>query len=745
MIYNISMSLIDRTSIQYIKGVGPAKKKLFANLGVETIGDLFYLFPRRYEDRRHLTSIKDIKMGDYQTVSARVLTQNARRSWYTKKHVYEVAVGDRTGRLTCVWFNQPYLAHYFKPGRQVVLYGKAEIYRDRIQMISPEYEILENNEDEQLSTGRIVPIYPLTRGMTQRYLRKVMAAALAAYQDRLEDVLPVVLRNKYRLLNIQHSVSAMHFPENMAQQEEGFRRISFEEFFLFQLSVKKRRVQIGGRPGCRHHVDPGLIDYFCRMFPFELTGAQRRVINEIAGDMQKDFPMLRLLQGDVGCGKTLVSLFGCMAAAVNGYQAAIMVPTEVLALQHYENIMRIKGLEDYRIKKERMTGLENVRIKGSKKGDTMTSCWENKDNPLPLQFSNPSILQSLNPVLLIGSMKKTDKEEVLEKIRSGEANLVVGTHALLTEAVTFKDLSFVVIDEQHKFGVRQRAVLSEKGRNPDVLVMTATPIPRTLSLTLFGDLDVSTIDEMPRDRGRIQTQVFSIDQADDVYQRIRSYLKQGQQAFVVYPVVQESEVLDVKAAEAMYEEFRKKVFKDFRVGLAHGQMKRSELNETMQRFKQHEIDLLVATTVLEVGVDVPNANVMVIEHAERFGLSQLHQLRGRIGRGQDDAVCFLLAEPVTEEALQRLEAISSTHDGFVLAEKDLEIRGPGHYFGRHQHGMNELRFANPLRQLDVLELARREAEDVIHRDPYLREPAHQILMRTIQQRYPGYLDHIEAG
>lgn len=729
------MSAIDRISIQYIKGVGPARKKLFANLGVETVSDLFYFFPKRYEDRRRMTVIKDVRIGESQVVFGRVFEQGARRSWYTKKQVNEIVIGDQTGRLTCVWFNQPYLSHYFKPGRHVIVYGKAEVYKDRIQMISPEYEILENKNDERLSMGRIVPIYPLTRGMTQRYLRKVVAAAFESYQDQLDDVLPVAIRNRYRLLNVRHSIAAMHFPSDMKQQEDGFRRVSFEEFFLFQLSVKKRRMQIVSRPGCRHYISADFIDQFCSMFPFELNGAQRRVINELAADMQKDFPMLRLLQGDVGCGKTLVSFFGCLAAAANGYQSALMVPTEALALQHYENIMGMKRL--------RNKGFQNQKKQGKNIGTDFPSI--ESSNPFDPDAPNPSILQSFNPVLLIGSMSKADKEKVRGDVRSGEANFIIGTHALLSEAVNFKNLSFVVIDEQHKFGVRQRAVLSEKGNNPDVLVMTATPIPRTLSLTLFGDLDVSIIDEMPKNRGTIKTQIYGTDQAQEVYARASASLKQGQQAFVVYPVVQESETLDLKAAEAMYEEFQKKIFKDFRVGLVHGQMKRSELFETMKRFKDHHLDLLVATTVLEVGIDVPNANVMIIEHAERFGLAQLHQLRGRIGRGREDAVCYLLADPVTDEALQRLQAISSITDGFVLAEKDLEIRGPGHYFGRHQHGMNELKFANPLRQVDILEQARHEAEKIIHADPGFHDSAHQSLWQTVRQRYPGYLEHIEAG
>ncbi len=694
------MSSIDQISIQYIKGVGPAKKKLFLNLGVETVGDLLYLFPRRYEDRRFLTAIRDTRPGEYQTVFARVLGQSARRSWYTRKHVSEVIVGDQSGRLTCVWFNQPYLVHYFKPGVAVVLYGRVDIYKDRLQMISPEYEILDSSDDLGLSTGRIVPVYPLTRGFTQRYVRKVMAAAFDAYGDRLEDVLPVVIRNKYRLLNIQHSIEAIHFPEDMEQQEQGMQRISFEEFFLFQLSVRKRRLQIVGRPGIRHTVTRDLINDFCQMFPFALTSAQHRVIHEIAGDMQKDYPMLRLLQGDVGCGKTVVSLFGCLAAVRNGHQAAIMVPTEVLAEQHFRSMQRM--------------------LRGA--------------SATPVRLA-----------MLTGSMAKTDKDDLCDRLLNGQIDILIGTHTLISEPLRFKDLSFVVIDEQHKFGVRQRALLSAKGNNPDVLVMTATPIPRTLSLTLFGDLDISIIDEMPDNRGQVVTHVYPMDQADDVYAQVQEFLKQGKQAFVVYPVVQESEVMDVKAAEVMYDEFTKKTFKDFKVGLAHGQMKRSQLNQVMRQFEDRLIDVLVATTVLEVGVDVPTATVMVIEHAERFGLSQLHQLRGRIGRGQDDAVCFLLAEPTTEDAIRRLDAVASTTDGFVLAEKDLEIRGPGHYFGRHQHGVNELRFVNPLKQIDVLELARAEADEIIHQDPRLQIPEHQALLRIIRQRYPGHLDHVEAG
>lgn len=693
------MNKLANTSIQFVKGVGPKRKILFGNLGVSTIEDLLYLFPRRYEDRTRMVPLKEVRAGEFQAVSGDVLHQSARRSYYNRKHVHEAVIHDGSGQITAVWFNQPYLAHYFKVGSRVVLYGKVEVYKNRLQMISPEYEIIDR-DDETLNMGRIVPIYPLTRGMTQRYLRKVIASVLEQHLDEVEDVLPVWLRNKQRLPNIRRSIANLHFPENAQEQEDAFRRISFEEFFLFQISVICRRMSIVRRPGVEHEITREMIEEFTEPLPFTLTGAQRRVIHEIAGDMQKPSPMLRLLQGDVGSGKTVVALFGCVAAFRNGRQAAIMAPTEVLARQHFESIERLIS-----------------------------------DGPL----------SAMRMELLVGSMSRSEHERVHARLAKGEVDLVVGTHAILSEGVTIPRLSFVVIDEQHKFGVKQRALLSSKGQCPDVLVMTATPIPRTLSLTLFGDLDVSVIDEMPPGRGDVKTKIFPADEADQVYLQVKEILKRGEQAYIIYPLVEESETLDLKAAETMYKEFRSKVFKEFRLGLVHGQMKKSEAEEVMRKFKRHELDILVATTILEVGIDVANANVMMIEHAERFGLSQLHQLRGRIGRGGKDGICFLIADPTTESGLSRLEAIVSTRNGFEIAQKDLEIRGPGQYFGRHQHGLNELKFANPIRQIDILELARKEAEGVIHEDPNLIEPQNAGLKSVIRQRFPGFLENVEAG
>ncbi len=688
-------------SIQYIKGVGPAKAKLLNNLGIFTVEDMLYFFPRRYEDRSRLIPISQIKIGEWQTVAGTVLARGGKKSWFTKKHIFETAIGDETGRIFCVWFNQPYLDKYLEPGKRVVLYGKADLYKNRIQMISPEYELIDK-EDESLNMNRIVPIYPLTKGVTQRYLRKIVRVCLDQYAQTLQDVIPADIRRRQKFSHLIENIRVIHFPGNEQEQEKAVRRASFEEFFLFQISVILRRMAITQHKGIAHKVDDPLIEQFCGSFDFPLTRAQKRAIGEIAADMQKATPMLRLLQGDVGSGKTLVSFFGCVAAVSNGHQAAIMAPTEILAQQHFKTFERFIAEGSAEFKKIRVA-------------------------------------------LLISSLAKREKDKILTDLKSGAIDVLIGTHALVQGTVEFKDMSYVVIDEQHKFGVKQRALLSSKGTNPDVLVMTATPIPRTLCLTLYGDLDVSTIDQMPAGRGVTKTYLFPMEQAEGVYERVREWVQKGTQAYIVYPIIEESEKLDLKAATEMYEHFLTYEFKNLRVGLLHGAMARQETNTIMELFKDRKIDILVATTVLEVGIDVPNANVMVIEHAERFGLSQLHQLRGRIGRSEKNAICLLLADARTEEGKARLDVIVKTIDGFKIAQEDLKIRGPGHYFGRYQHGLNELKMADPLTQLDVLEEARKEASGVLHMDPPLGQPDHVRIKQVIQKRYPEYLSMVFAG
>src|SRR3989338_6882513 len=694
------MRSLSDISIQFVKGVGPARKKIFQRLGIESVEDLLYFFPRRYEDRRNLVPISRLKVGEFQTVTGKILGSASRRSWYTKNPVLEVVVEDDGRHLACRWFNQPYLLNYFKTGRHAVCYGKVDMYKDRLQMISPEWEIIEEKEDAQLSLGRIVPVYPLTQGVTQRFLRKTIHACLERCQNQIPDELPVPLRNKYKLYNIKRSLRQVHFPDTLPDQENAMKRISFEEFYFFQIAVLARRLSITHKPGFAHTMTDAQVLKFSGGFPLALTRAQTRVIQEIRQDMAQTTPMLRLLQGYVGSGKTLVAIFGCVAAARNGFQSCVMAPTEILARQHYENISRM--IEQGH--------LEDLRV-----------------------------------ALLTSSIASKEKEKLYALVREGAVDLVIGTHALMGGEVIFKNLSFVVIDEQHKFGVRQRALLSEKGNNPDILIMTATPIPRTLCITLYGDMDLSVLDELPPGRGEVKTRLNPEDRVEEVYALVREQLKEGRQAYVVYPIIEESEKLDLKAARVMFNHFKKETFKDFRVGLIHGQLKPKEGQAIMEQFKSGKVDLLVATTVLEVGIDVPAASVMVIEHAERFGLAQLHQLRGRIGRGKEDGLCLLIAEAETDEGQQRLKAFLSTTDGFKIAQHDLEIRGPGRYFGRHQHGLNELKVANPFTQLDILELARQEATALTGADPKLEKEQNRRVGEIIRKRYPSYLTDVSAG
>ncbi len=688
---------LSRHSIQYLKGVGPARAKLFENLGVRTVEDLLYLFPNRYEDRSKLRPVARLLPGEWQTTTGEILAKGGRRTFYNKKHVFEVEVGDETGRVKCVWFNQPWLENYIHVGDEVVLHGRVELFKERLQLVAPEYEIIAP-QDQRLSMGRIVPIYPLTKGMGQRYLRKLMALALELHAADLVEVIPSDILERQGLEPVNRCISQLHFPDTEQAQDAADRRVSFEEFFFFQICVILRRMSMAKAQGFAHKIPRDLEEKFKAGFPFALTPAQQKAMVQIREDMAAPRPMLRLLQGDVGCGKTVVALFGCCVARVNGKQSAIMAPTEILARQHF---MTLSGY-----------------------------------------LAGPAFNKA-RIALLDSTLKKNDRKAVHDAVSRGEVDIVVGTHALIESEVVFKDLAYVVIDEQHKFGVKQRALLSSKGKNPDVLVMTATPIPRSLCLTLYGDLDVSVIGEKPAGRGEIKTYHCVGEQAEGVYRRVAEWVGKGTQAYIVYPIIEESEKADLKAAVDMYEHFRKNEFKDFRVGLVHGRMPREEARTVMDKFQAHAIDILVTTTVLEVGIDVPGANVMVIEHAERFGLSQLHQLRGRIGRGAKNAVCILLGDPRTEDGKKRIEAVVGTTDGFRIAEYDLEIRGPGQYFGRHQHGLNELKVVNPLTHIHVLEAARQEAVALVKADPLLKR--NKLVRETIHQRYPEYLERVLAG
>jgi len=707
------MEKLSDISIRYVKGVGPKREKVFNKLGVSSIEDLLYYFPRRYEDRTKFTAISGLEEGLEQTVKARVLVSADRRSFRRRGFsITEALVDDDTGRLSCVWFNQPYLKTYLRPGAMVILYGKVERYSGKLQMNAPEFEVVSGENDdpgsgargqgEPLNSGRIVPVYSLPEGLGQRSFRKMIRAALDKYLSHIIDFLPVDVRDNHKLLDLARSILNIHFPENADLQKDAYTRLAFEEFLLFQLPLILRKQKRKEKAGIAHKVEGQLLDDFLAKLPFELTECQKTVIEEIKADMAKPEAMQRLLQGDVGSGKTVVAASACVIAIQGGFQAAIMAPTEILARQHFEKISsQLSGLSFQRKK---------VKIG-----------------------------------LLTSAGLKKNKEKMVREIKEGKIDLVIGTHALLEESVRFKNLGLAVIDEQHKFGVGQRALLPAKGRNPDILIMTATPIPRTLAITLYGDLDVSVIRHLPPGRGRIKTVCFTKEKQSRAYAIAREQMSAGNQAYIVYPVIEESFALDIAGAEKMYEEFKRGEFRQFRLGLIHGRMKQSEQEEAMAKFKNRELDALVSTTVLEVGIDVPSATCMIVEHAERFGLSQLHQLRGRVGRGALESFCVLVSDSVTETSQARMQAMSSYSDGFKIAEEDLKIRGPGDYFGSRQHGLTVLRIANPLTQLQLLKSAREEAVKIAAGDPGLGSPQNALLKEKLFRSFPEYEKMMVVG
>jgi len=699
--------------IQYLKGIGPKRAKSFSKAGINTIEDLLYYSPRRYEDRTKFISISKLQEGQTYTIKAQVLAKGERQSFRRKGfNIIEVAVGDSTGKIYCVWFNQPYLKEYLKVGVTLVLYGRIERYAGRLQMNSPEFEILSSQSeescpcpaparrsgtcaqgrDESLSMGRITPIYSLPGGITQRYFRQIIKNTLDGYLPEINDSLPFDIRSRNNLLNLARSLINIHFPDNLDTQNEACRRLFFEEFFLFQLPLALRKLKKNEKAGICHKIDGGLINVFIEGLPFRLTLAQEKVIDEIKSDMAKPTAMQRLLQGDVGSGKTVVATVASLIAIQGGYQAAFMVPTEILAKQHYSVVSRqVLGVRD------------DIKIG-----------------------------------LLISSINKKEKEKIFKDIKEGKIDLVIGTHALIEESVKFKNLGLIVIDEQHKFGVGQRALLPAKGTNPDILIMTATPIPRTLAITLYGDLDVSVINELPPGRLAVKTIHFSGEDKSQAYEIAKDQLRIGCQAYIVYPLIDESYALDIKGAKKMYSELKSGEFNEFKLGLIHGRLKQNEQDEIMSKFKQKELDVLVSTTVLEVGIDIANATCMIIESAERFGLSQLHQLRGRVGRGRQESFCMLISDAETPQAKMRLASMVKYNDGFRIAEEDLKIRGPGEFFGRRQSGLSELRITNPLTQMQLLKKAREEAIKMIHTDPKLGLRQNAFLKEKLIQRFPGY-------
>ncbi len=681
-----------QTPVRYLKGIGPKRAENFAKSSIYTIEDLLYFFPRRYEDRTNISLIKDLKEDMLVTIKARVLAKGSRQSFRNRRfNIFEMAVSDDTGKIPCIWFNQPYLKDYFQVDSEVILHGKVERYGKILQISNPEFEMVSEDNAEVLSVGRIVPVYSLPPGLSQRVFRKFIKHVLDEFLPKVNDFLPFNIRTKNNLLNLAKSLLEIHFPQNLDLQKQAFRRLCFEEFFLFESLLMLRKSAKVGKQGITHNTQGNLPKEFLENLPFKLTASQKKVIAEIAYDMARPQVMQRLLQGDVGSGKTVVAVVAGLMAIQGGYQVAFMAPTEILAKQHYEKI------------KSQIVNLKQIEI-----------------------------------CLLTSSIDKKEKERIQQHIREGKADLVIGTHALLEGAVQFKKLGLVVIDEQHKFGVGQRALLGQKGISPDVLIMTATPIPRTLAITLYGDLDISIINELPPGRMPIKTFSFTLDERKKAYALCKEQLDAGHQVFLVYPVIEESYLLDMEGAKKMFEKLKAGEFKKYRVGLIHGKLKQPEQDGIMLKFKNQELDLLISTTVLEVGIDIPAATCMIVEHAERFGLSQLHQLRGRVGRGSAESFCCLVSDSQTAEAKARVNAMVNYNDGFRIAEEDLKIRGPGEFFGSRQHGLTELRIANPLTQMQLLKKAREEAIKLVQLDARLALRQNLALKQKLIQRFPEY-------
>ena len=685
------------TEVRMIKGVGPQRAELLAKRGIHTLEDFLTYLPFRYEDRIRFSNIKEIQPNGTYTIRARVMSGQAIRGMYGRGAIYHLLVQDATGSLPCKFFHGGYLEGRLKAGQLLILYGKAEIDKlrpARLEMINPQIEVLSNEELDSTEVGRIVPIYEAIGTFGSRAIRRAMYAAVQLIDARMPDALPEALRAKLGYPSRGEALIQTHFPDAVESldalnlfRSPAQQRLIFEEFFLYQLSLALDRKATRKENAIAFRLrEENVRAALKRILPFKPTTAQKRVLAEIAADLEKPAPMNRLLQGDVGSGKTIIALQAAVIAMENGCQSALMAPTEILAVQHFLSARRILAPGGYRVE------------------------------------------------LLISGLKHAEKTAALARIRSGEAQLVIGTHALIEDNVAFARLGFVAIDEQHRFGVLQRKRLMDKaavrGYAPHVLVLTATPIPRTLSLTLYGDLDVSILDELPPGRNPIETRTTTEPHLPGVWESLRRQVQAGHQAYIIYPVIEESK-LELKAAIDEYQRLSKEVFPKLRIGLLHGRLSSEEKEDVMQRFRKNEVQILVATTVVEVGVDVPNATVMVIEHAERFGLSQLHQLRGRIGRGAKKSHCILVA-PVrmTDEARARLDTMVRTSNGFEIAQTDLLLRGPGEFFGTRQSGDMGFHIANPLRDKELLETARREAFAQVD------DPNQAVALKGILQALP---------
>lgn len=692
--------------IQFIKGVGPRKAILFEKLGLTSIEDCLYFLPFRFEDRTQLKKISQTVPGEYVTLTGEVLNSGT-MFMGRRKRLFEVIVQDETGVIRAKWFqfNESYMKEKFKTGQKIILSGKPTVNkRSGLEIIHPDTEQVTGENVSSLEIGKIVPVYHVTDGLHLKSMRTIIKNVLDKYLHLIEEFLPDDLVLRHNFPSRAEALAQAHFPpqDSSLKELDSFKtpaqkRLVFEELFLIQLGLACRKTRTKGEhTGTPFKTRGELIKRFVKILPFTLTRAQKRVLGEIMEDLEKEKPMNRLIQGDVGSGKTIVALTALLTAVDNGTQSALMVPTEILAEQHYLNIRPF---------------CEKLGIEIS---------------------------------LVTSALKGKERQSHFENIQTGRTQIVVGTHSLIQKDIQFKKLGLAVIDEQHRFGVIQREAIGKKGDHPHLLIMTATPIPRSLALTLYGDMDVSLLDEFPPGRREIVTDLFFENRREEAYSRMEKQLQQGRQAFVVCPLIEESEVIDLKAAVTVFD-FIQENFPQFTACLIHGKLKKEERQDIMSRFLKKEIQVLVSTTVIEVGIDVPNATVMIIEHAERFGLAQLHQLRGRVGRGSHASHCLLLAyHPISEEGQARMKAMQNSSDGFIIAEEDLKIRGPGDFMGTRQSGLPLLKIANLLRDIQLLEIARKEAFHLINRDPGLTDQKHQRLKKALQRFLGNYMELMEV-
>ncbi len=695
--------------VHFLRGVGEARAKAFAKLGIHTIRGMLYHIPRRYEDRSHFTSLSCLEPGQLTTVRGKVLGVRLIRLRGAYRSIVELTVQEgeslqAVGKtLVARWFNVPYFQNFFKQGDDLILFGKAKIDKKKQCVFDhPDFEILEKGDDESIHMGRITPVYSASEGLPVRLIRTLMHRCLAQFAPEVEEIYPADFLEGLQMPGLREAIETVHFPPSLQEAVRARGRLAFDELYLMQVLISQKRARTARETGIAHSFDGHLTSALLGQLPFELTTAQQKVISEISADLRKPHPMHRLLQGDVGSGKTVVAAHTILQVVESGYQAALMAPTEILAEQHFLNLR--KWFEPLGLKVALRTA-------------------SNK-SPLKPVGQTPDLFGDGNP-------KKYP-------------DLVVGTHALIQDSVDFPRLGLVVIDEQHKFGVLQRSRLTSKGQGVDVLVMTATPIPRTLSMTLYGDLDVSVIDQMPKDRGTIKTAVRKEGKLPEIFDFMKKHLAAGRQAFIVYPLVEESDKLPLKAVTKEFENL-KSVFNGFNLALLHGKLKAHEKEEIMGRFRSGQIHVLVSTTVVEVGVDVPNANIMLIENAERFGLAQLHQLRGRIGRGQHSSFCILVGSAKSLEGFQRLKIMEETLDGFKIAEADLQIRGPGNIFGTEQSGLPPLEIADLVKDAALLYLARQKAVELIDDDPDLKKPHNKPLRKRMKEVYGRSYGLLKVG